>query len=78
MGAHPPPVKIKVNMASKEQQARDKMGGDAQELPRSIEGGEANEGAGRLESIQMMAKRLKNEGISKEIARQMLKAAFAE
>ena len=45
---------------------------------RSIEGGEANEGGGRLESIQMMAKRLKNEGISKEIARQMLKAAFAE
>ena len=32
----------------------------------------------RLESIQMMAKRLKNEGVSKERARQMIKQAFAE
>ncbi len=39
-----------------------------------------DEGAfdGKLESIHMMAKRLRNEGQTKAIARQMIKAAFQD
>lgn len=32
---------------------------------------------GRKESIHMMAKRLRNEGYAKEVARQMIKKAFS-
>ncbi len=35
-------------------------------------------GPGKLESINMMAKRLRNQGMKKEEARQILKSAFAE
>jgi len=59
VGPHPPPVKIMVNL----KEAKAERPNEDGEIPEEH----------RLESIQMMAKRLKNEGVSKERARQMIK-----